>query len=198
MVCFLCILVKIRVMKKILLSTIAVILFCFSLAAQQGNATLKTSSRLFKEKDDLTSVIMIIPRDSVASVLDFDDTYLKVDYNGNIGYIFSRDAKYSATVVTEAPEIQPEIKSAPAAPPTKQSVRYEYLKGKYGREMADRLLARKIWKGMNSGMVKDSWGSALKVTREVAGNLIKEEWLYRSTWLYFENSILVDWGPVRQ
>jgi hypothetical protein len=51
---------------------------------------------------------------------------------------------------------------------------------------------------MSSGMVRDSWGAAAKVNREVSGNTIKEEWIFRSTWLYFENDILLQWGPTKK
>ncbi len=51
---------------------------------------------------------------------------------------------------------------------------------------------------MNSEMVKDSWGTAEKINRVISGNIIKEEWIYKNTWLYFENNTLVEWGPVRK
>ena len=64
--------------------------------------------------------------------------------------------------------------------------------------MAARLYAGKIWKGMNSEMVKDSWGAAEKINRVISGNIIKEEWIYKNTWLYFENNTLLEWGPVKK
>ena len=51
---------------------------------------------------------------------------------------------------------------------------------------------------MNSDMVKDSWGIAEKINRIIDGNTIKEEWIFRSTWLYFENNTLLEWGPVKK
>ena len=76
--------------------------------------------------------------------------------------------------------------------------RYEALVSKYGSSMAERLYAGKIWKGMNSEMARDSWGAAAKVNRVVNGNVIREEWIYRSTWLYFENNTLLNWGPAKK
>ena len=63
--------------------------------------------------------------------------------------------------------------------------------------MAARLGAGKIWKGMSAEMVRDSWGSPSKINR-VIGNNVREEWVYRNTWLFIENNTLVDWGPVKQ
>jgi len=160
-------------------------------------ATIKSSTRLFKTKDDLTSVILIIPSGSVVSVLGSDSTYLIVSYQENKGYIFTKHA-----VIDKVPNTFREMQSTQPedAQPmqTQTDGRYEAMVSKYGASMADRLYAGKIWKGMNSEMARDSWGAASKVNRVVNGNVIREEWIYRSTWLYFENNTLINWGPVKK
>jgi hypothetical protein len=164
-----------------------------------ATATLKSASRLFANKDDLTSVILIIPVDSVVTVLDSDSTYLHVVFDENEGYIFKRQAVLN--------KIQSETRQSVVSQPAAQDVqpateprqtRFSYLENKYGSNMAARLISGKIWKGMNSEMVKDSWGVAEKINRVVSGNIIKEEWIFRNTWLYFENNTLIDWGPVKK
>jgi hypothetical protein len=160
-------------------------------------ATLKSSSRLFKVKEDLTSVIQIIPSGSVVSVLGSDSTYLHVTFEENEGYIFKRHAvidpepinfsqlaKKKEVVQKEEPVQQKEIS------------RFSYLEGKYGSKMAARLIAGKIWKKMTTEMIKDSWGSPQKINRVISGNVIQEEWIYNNTWLYVENNILEEWGPI--
>ena len=62
--------------------------------------------------------------------------------------------------------------------------------------MAALLFAGKIWKGMSSDMVKDSWGAPLKINR-VIGDVVKEEWIFKNSWLFIENDHLVEWGPVK-
>lgn len=162
-------------------------------------ATLKSSSRLFGEKDDLTSVILIIPADSSVTVLGSDSTYLHVAYNENEGYIYSRDAVITEKPVTTPVTIHPQQPVAEAQPAQQQQdSRFSYLRSKYGPTIASRLNAGKIWKGMNTEMVKDSWGPADKINRIVSGNLIKEEWIFKNTWLYFENNTLIEWGPTRR
>jgi hypothetical protein len=162
-------------------------------------ATLKSSSRLFKAKEDLTSVIVVIPSGATVTVLGSDSTYLNVSYEDNKGYIYKRHAVIdkSPVVATQAPKSQPKVEQTQPLQ-TQVMGRFTYLENKYGTSMAARLFAGKIWKGMNAEMVKDSWGSAQKINRVVDGNLIKEEWVYKTTWLYFENNTLVDWGPVKQ
>jgi hypothetical protein len=169
---------------------------------QTGNqnitATLKSSSRLFGTKDDLTSVILIIPSGSTVKVSGSDSTYLHVTYEENEGYIFSKHAVIDKNPVNIVQPAQNQQSSNQQPVKEQQGSRFSYLEGKYGTTMAARLNAGKVWKGMNSEMVKDSWGTAEKVTREIDGNIIKEEWIYKTTWLYFENNTLKEWGPARR
>ncbi len=164
-----------------------------------NTATLKSASRLFEDKNDLTSVIFIIPADSVVTVLGSDSTYLNVNYQGAEGYIYKRDAiiNKAPVVITKPVQTSQQVQK-PQQEETPQISRFTYLENKYGSNMAARLMAGKIWKGMNSDMVNDSWGTAQKINRVISGNVIKEEWIYNNTWLYFENNILVDWGPVKR
>jgi hypothetical protein len=199
-------------MKKILIFTILII-GAISIKAQAQNfktyksdnqnitqtATLKSASRLFAIKDDLTSVILIIPIDSVVTVLDTDSIYFHVVFNENEGYIFKRTAVLNTTpvIISQASRSkQPEQAIQPVQ--EQQESRFSYLEKKYGSSMAARLNSGKIWKGMNSEMVRDSWGSPQKINREISGNLIKEEWIYKNSWLYLENNTLVEWGPVNK
>ena len=164
-----------------------------------ATATLKVSSRLFASKDDLTSVILIIPADSVVAVLDSDSTYFHVIFQENEGYIFKRQAVLNKVPVNaqQAVQSQPEVQGNEPVQDQQQS-RLSYLENKYGSNMAARLISGKIWKGINSDMVKDSWGTPEKINRVVNGNIIKEEWIFKTTWLYFENNTLLEWGPVKK
>ena len=164
-----------------------------------ATATLKVSSRLFASKDDLTSVILIIPADSVVAVLDSDSTYFHVIFQENEGYIFKRQAVLNKVPVNaqQAVQSQPEVQGNEPVQDQQQS-RLSYLENKYGSNMAARLISGKIWKGINSDMVKDSWGTPEKINRVVNGNIIKEEWIFKTTWLYFENNTLFEWGPVKK
>jgi hypothetical protein len=162
-------------------------------------ATLKSSSRLFATKDDLTSVILIVPVDSVVMVLDSDSTYLHVVFDENEGYIFKRDAILDIIPLNAQQPIQtqPAIQESGPVQEQQQS-RFSYLENKYGFNMANKLISGKIWKGMNAEMVKDSWGTADKINRIISSNIIKEEWIFKNTWLYFENNTLLEWGPVKK
>jgi hypothetical protein len=175
---------------------------------QTQTATLKSSSRLFGQKDDLTTVIMIIQAKETVNILGSDSTYYKVSYQENEGFIFKRDAVIDAIPVTDTKSINQQVavqnnqqdnqnvQQQPAQ--VDQAARFSYLEKKYGTSMAALLNAGKIWKGMTSEMVRDSWGSPAKVSKTFEGNFVKEEWTYRNTWLYIENDILSDWGPIKK
>jgi hypothetical protein len=184
---------------------------------QQSNitATLKTSSRLFKVKEDLTSVIIIVPKGSTVKILGSDSTYYRIAYEENEGYILKkhaeidkepgnfsqltkkREASEYGTSIQKQQPVQAQQQQQPQPAKELQVSRFSYLENKYGSAMAARLIAGKIWKGMNSEMVKDSWGTALKINRSINENVVREEWIYKTTWLYFENNTLVDWGPIK-
>ena len=169
-----------------------------------SSATLKSASRLFGDKNDLTSVIVVIPSGSSVDVLGADSTYLHVVFEENEGYIFRRHAimkEVSVASRTAIPSQEAEQEAVPQSQQQQQQTqvsRFTYLENKYGSNMAAKLTAGKVWKGMTAEMVRDSWGKPLKINRVITSNTIKEEWIYKSSWLYIENDVLYSWGPVRQ
>jgi hypothetical protein len=169
-------------------------------------ATLKSASRLFGEKDDLTTVIMVLPSGSVVEILDSDSTYFKVAYEDYEGFIIKRHAvinEVSAAVepvpqVVEEQPVAKEQEPVQIQPVQEQKIsRFTFLESKYGSNTAAKLMAGKIWKGMAAEMIRDSWGNPKKINRVISGNLVKEEWIFKNTWLYIENDFLKDWGPIR-
>jgi 16S rRNA C1402 N4-methylase RsmH len=126
----------------------------------------------------------------MVDVLGIDSTYLHVVYQDNEGFIFRRQAVIDRQVAKK------QLASAGSQSGNEPQDRFTYLENKYGTNMANKLIAGKIWKGMNAEMANDSWGTADKINRIISGNIVKEEWIFRSTWLYFENNTLLEWGPV--
>lgn len=161
-------------------------------------ATMKSASRLFGEKDDLTTVILIIPAGATVNVIGSDSTYYHVIYEDNEGYIFKRHAVLNESEAAARPKIQQRETGQNAPEQSGQQVsRFTWLENKYGTGMATKLISGKIWKGMTSEMVRDSWGKPLKINRVISGNTVKEEWIFKNTWLYLQNDVLVEWGPIR-
>lgn len=209
-------------MKKLITPVLSILIlyllnsYVLSAGAQQDNpgvhpagqelkltATTTAATRLFETKDDLTSVIMIIPKESVVEITGTDTTYFRVIFEDYEGFILRRHAKPDEPVVVTKPQVvkaEPVIREPEpdAAQQKQQGGRFSYLEEKYGSLMASRMAAGKIWKGMTSEMVSDTWGTPQKINRVVSGNTIKEEWIYKNTWLYIEDDVLREWGPVKQ
>jgi hypothetical protein len=207
-------------MKKLILTLSSLFLFCVVDAQvakaevlkdleknQPGvqelklTALTKASTRLFREKDDITTVIMIIPKGSIVNVVGSDSTYFHVLFEDNDGYILRRHAVLEDPIDVSRPVIQkvePVQEEKPVVQQEQQQSRFSYLEGKYGTAMAAKLVAGKIWKGMNAEMIRDSWGQPQKTNRVISGNTVKEEWIYKNTWLYLENDNLIEWGPIQK
>ena len=194
-------------MKKLIVSLFWAA-FCLPLISQNVTediiltATMTSSSRLFEHKDDLSSVILIIPRDNQIEIIDSDSSYYKVYFEGDEGYILKTHAKINETPLRTQLTIASQ--QAPASPNNSlevnqsQTSRLSYLESRYDKTIAAQLNEGKIWKGMNAGMIRDSWGNPEKIEREISGNTVKEEWTYRNTWLYLENNVLSAWGPIKK
>jgi hypothetical protein len=178
------------------LATMATGKFIFQ--QQTLSAKLKSSARLFSVKYDLTSVILIIPSGSVVNVTGSDSTYYRVKYGEDEGYIYRKDAVL--TVDEAVPEKTPDQQQPDnnAQPQENQVDRLTYLQNKYGTSMASKMISGKIWKGMTAEMILDSWGKPQKINRTIDADLIREEWIFKNSWLFIENNKLVEWGPVNR
>ena len=163
-------------------------------------ATLKQASRLFGEKDDLTSVIAVLPAGTRVTVTGSDSDYYKVSWEDTEGFILKQHAELSTVPAATQTPGQEQVNEGPAQKeePVSEMSRFEYLQKKYGPRVAAQINAGKIWKGMTTQMVQDSWGNPRKINRSISGNFVKEEWIYVNTWLYIENNTLIDWGPIRK
>jgi hypothetical protein len=70
------------------------------------------------------------------------------------------------------------------------------LTEKYGsQEIAEKIMANKIWLGMTDKMARESWGNPNEINRSVGSWGVHEQWVYKKkdTYLYFENGLLTSW-----
>jgi len=191
-------------MKKITASLLALSLGVLVIAQDLPKATIKGSSRLFGDKDDLTSVIMIIPDGSTVEVVALDSVYTLVRYDGAEGYVKSNNLGAPIEVVNTVPV--PAAQSVAASEPQQQAGaeeytasadRYEILVTKYGTDIGNRLYQHKVWKGVSADMARDSWGKPKQINRMYVDQSVDEEWIYSKKYLYFRDGILIEWGPVK-
>jgi len=166
-----------------------------------STASVNFSTRLFKDRDDLTSVIVVVPSGSMVEIIDTADTFLHVRYEGTEGYIMMRHASPVAIPVA-SPSI-PAVDEADDTASEPQGItgsytRLAYLTDKYGDSTGKKIYERKLWKGMTGEMIIDSWGNPLKISRIISGNNVREEWSYNRTWLFLSNDRLTEWGPAKE
>lgn len=207
-------------MKKMIASMLVLFMGITVIAQDLPKATTKGAVRLFGDKDDLTSVITIIPDGSIVEVVTPDSLFTRVLFDGADGFVKSDRLGAAKRVLNAAPAraTQPAAAEQPAAWQPKQAQqsqqsqpqqqageqeyyapedRYEMLVNKYGTDIGKRLYQHKVWKGVNSDMARDSWGKPVQINRMYVDQSVDEEWFYSKKYLYFRDGILIEWGPVK-
>lgn len=166
-------------------------------------ATTKGAVRLFGDKDDLTSVIRLIPDGSTVEIIRPDSIYTRIRFEGDEGFVRSDKLGPFIPVISPVTADKPDDAVQPRQPSTdvdaynKPVDRYEVLVTKYGDDIGKRLYQHKVWKGITSDMARDSWGKPVQINRMYVDRSVDEEWIYSKKWLYFRDGILIDWGPVK-
>lgn len=206
-------------MRKMIASML-VLFMGITLSAQDlPKATTKGAVRLFGDKDDLTSVILIIPDGSTVEVVTPDSVFTRVLFEGSDGFVKSDRLEAAKRVLNAAPARAANEAAAdqPAAWQQQQSQpqqaqsqqqtdepehydpadRFEMLVNKYGTDIGKRLYQHKVWKGVSSDMARDSWGKPVQINRMYVDQNVDEEWIYSKKYLYFRDGVLIEWGPVK-
>lgn len=191
-------------MKKAILFVL--VLFAgLSLTAQDYQIlATKGAVRLFADKEDLTSVIQIIPDGTVVEAISADTLFTLIRLGEVEGYVKSDRLTAALPVVTTTqPEVQPVQEAAPVQPVTDVQARqistdrFQTLVDKYGTDLASKIYQHKVWKGITSDMARDSWGKPKQINKMYVDNSIDEEWIYSKLYLYFRDGVLIEWGPVK-
>jgi len=204
-------------MKKAILF-VFVLFAGLSLTAQdlQKLAT-KGAVRLFADKDDLTSVIQIIPDGTVVEAVSADTVFTLIRLGDVQGYVKSDRLTAALPVVSTTQPVTQPVQEAPVLQPVTEPVqeaapvqpyadvqnrqipteRYQALSEKYGADLGLRLYQHKVWKGITSDMARDSWGKPKQINRMYVDTSVDEEWVYSRSYLYFRDGVLIEWGPVK-
>jgi len=192
-------------MKKVIASMLVLFMGIIVSAQDLQQATTKGAIRLFGDKDDLTTVIQLIPDGSTVEVIKSDTLYSLVRFEEVEGYVKSDRLDVSKPVISVAPVSQPQPYAQPQQPQAAEDQQYEAqpedryaaLVAKYGTDIGKRLYQNKVWKGVTSDMAIDSWGRPKQINRMYVDQSVDEEWIYSKKWLYFRDGILIEWGAVK-
>jgi hypothetical protein len=184
-------------MKNYLLLIVTIMLSLTVSAQDLQKAKTTSAIRLFGDKDDLASVLTIIPAGSYVDIVNPDTTsgYMLVLFNDQQGFAQARQLNFNLTreeINKTTIPVETSVQSRPAP-----ASRYDRLIMKYGSQLGKLLYQNKIWKGISSDMALDSWGKPLKINLTYNDNTREEEWIYSKKWLLFRDNVLVSWGPVK-
>jgi hypothetical protein len=183
-------------MKKVIASMLVLFMGIIVSAQDLQQATTTRSVRLFGDKDDLTTVIQLIPEGSTVEVIMTDSLYTRVRFGELTGYVKSDGLVSYKPVVSATPVAQPQDVEQQQYE-VQPADRYAALVAKYGTDIGKRLYQNKVWKGVTSDMAIDSWGRPKQINRMYVDQSVDEEWIYSKKWLYFRDGILIEWGAVK-
>ena len=197
-------------MKTIITFMLMIFVGLTSFSQDQKYASTNGALRLFADKDDLTSVITLIPDGSTVEVISADSTFTLVSFGNTEGYVKSDRLTEVIPEVAEEPAASPsmytdqEMQARTQTPIQEQEQqynapvdRYDLLVNKYGTDIGKRLYQHKVWKGVSGEMERDSWGKPIQINRMYVDQNVDEEWIYTNKYLYFRDDVLIDWGPVK-
>ena len=210
-------------MKKVILFVLVLFAGLTLTAQDLQKLATKGAVRLFSDKDDLTSVLQIIPDGTVVEAISADTVFTLIRLGELQGYVKSDRLTAALPVVataqpveaTSQPAAQPAMETAalPVNRPVQETMpaqptpdtqyrqvpteRYQALSDKYGTDLGLKLYQHKVWKGITSDMARDSWGKPGQINRMYVDTSVDEEWIYTKSYLYFRDGVLIEWGPVK-
>ena len=156
---------------------------------------------LYKEPTLINSITSISTGEKV-TVIEIIDNVFKIHFNGQKGFSlkfgFISEIEYNRNAEEKQIEqheiIEKYLESERISEAAIEKKKTDNLK-KYGQSIGVKLNQGKIWLGMTSEMVLDSWGEPLRKNRNVGKWGVNEQWVYGrgGGYLYFENGKLTSW-----
>ena len=151
---------------------------------------LKHTARLFSDLDNLSSVVLYIPADSTVQIISPVNDYFLVHFQGIDGYILQKKVENYTVILRE---LKQPVSNKEAEQNQVDEKKYDYLVSKYGKDLGEKIYEHKIWKGMTTKMVEDSWGRPRTINHYRNYNGVKEEWIYPEYILVFWDNRLTSW-----
>jgi len=195
-----------KIQKKIELLKTNEILSTISDSTLRG-MTLK-GAKLKKSPDPLGEISSTFTEEKEVIILDYSDLYFGVCAGGICGYMSEIWVKKSQEVENfisaknfEKEELkrleierQTRLKTKTVQAERAKLVELEktYIK-RYGENNYSKMKQGYYWIGMNKEMATISLGSPNKVNRTVGAWGVREQWVYETIYLYFENGVLTSY-----
>ena len=154
-------------------------------------------AKLKKSPDPLGEISTSFDEEKEVIILDYSDQYFGVCSGGTWGYMSEIWVKKSLEIenfISAKNFERDELKRLELERESKAEKELEkrYIK-KYGEKVYLKMKRGYYWIGMNKEMATISLGSPNKVNRTVGAWGVKEQWVYETIYLYFENGVLTSY-----
>ena len=179
-------------------------------------ATVREGSVIHSEPNILSPYDKIIIPIEIG-VIDFDEDYYQIVWGDTVGYVDNifiketievKEFKKLILAEKEAPrkkelmrikaERQKELMRIEAERQAIAVKRKKKLVTKYGQQIANKIISKKIWLGMTDDMAIESWGYPHDKNSSVGSWGVNEQWVYgkikNRKYLYFENGKLTSYS----
>lgn len=171
-------------------SLIILLCVCFTGVTSAQEFKLKQLSALIKVSKEGESNIFINAGESIRLIQLYDEDTWIASYKSDTGFIKEVYIVNSDEYV----KFKAGAKSViPAKKTLTSSERKTIFIKQYGSVYGSAVADYKIKIGMTKEMVIMSWGKPNKVNRTVTANLVSEQWVYETAYLYFTNGKLTSW-----
>jgi hypothetical protein len=157
----------------------------------------RKSDFIYRDSNDHEFVTYILS-ESKAKLIEQGTQFYKVKYKTYTGWALKsnliKEADYQAAKLVEQKAIAKAKADKLKAQTAAINKRKADLTKKYGsQDIAEKIMAKKIWLGMTSAMTLESWGKPSDINRSVGSWGVHEQWVYGNTYLYFEDGVLTSW-----
>ena len=156
-----------------------------------GETFYSVSGTKLIRRPDTYEVLIHLPSNRKVKVLESNAKYYKINYNDSIGWVL----RIALISETEKQKIIADKQAKELADKKQYEQNKETFVKKFGSEVAEKILYKRIWLGMTDEMARLSKGSPDKINRSVGPWGVHEQWVYdfEDMYLYFENGILTSW-----
>jgi chromosome segregation ATPase len=153
--------------------------------------SLSRDTHVLNKPDIFGKISAKIKKGTKVTINGYSNKYYQIYYGDEIGYIYKKN-------VPDNKELKKLRSEMGAIEKKKQAEnREKFLKKKYNKTTAHRILTKTIWIGMTSEMAEESWGKPTEINRSVYRTGIHEQWVYSEAYLYFKDDILTSWQDTR-
>ena len=165
------------------------------------NAVIRNGGKIKDAPNPLAKDILIVNSEKNVFILDYVDEYFKICYDENCGYtntLWIETTPEIAKYIENKKYIENEIRLENANRIAKQNEfqdkkKVELLIKKYGLKTYNSLREGYYWIGMTTEMALIAFGQPTEINETVGSWGNHQQWVYNSTYLYFENGKLASY-----